>query len=116
MQIQVEENPNSPGSEQFVFKELGGPRPVKALVVEIGGREKIYSVTGVEPGGRWTTAIGIKIADSSEGHAFLIRGGEWGIRLKPEKPDSPWDLGDKDQWGEPFKIYGSQEDIIYGEE
>ena len=116
MQIQVEENPNSAGSEQFVFKELGRPRPVKALVIGAKGNEKVFSVAGVEPGGCWVTARGLKIADSSDGHAFLIHGGAWGIRFRPENPVRPWDFGDKDQWGEPFKIYGSEQDIIYGEE
>ena len=113
MQIQVEENPNCAGSEQFVFKELGKPRAVKALIVEIAGKEKPFLVTGVETGGRWAPATAIKIADSSDGHAFLIRGGEWGIRLKAQDSDRPWDLSDKKQWGEPFKIYGSEQDIIY---
>ena len=125
MQIQVEENPNGPGSEQFVFKELGKPRPVKAIIAEVGGKETVCDVTGVGPitgasadqcAARWVPAYGIKIADSSEGHAFLIHGGAWGIRLKPAYPAEPWDFSSENQWGEPFKIYGSEEDIIYADE
>ncbi len=114
MQIEVEESPNGPGSEQFVFKELGTPRPVTAIRVEINGRETVCEVIGVGTGGEWLKAQCVKIADSSEGHAFLIYGGIWGIRLKPRKwSEEPWDFKAKDQWGEPFKIYGSKEDIIY---
>ena len=122
MQIDVEAGPNVPSSEQFVFNELGRPRRVQALRVELGGREMRCEVTGVAPaneasagtrGVRWVPARAVKINDSSEGHAFLIYGGEWGIRLK--SGPGPWDLSDRAQWGEPFKVYGSEEDIIYAD-
>ena len=113
MQIQVEVNPNGPGSEQFVFKELGKPRPVKAIVAEVKGKETICDVTGVDEGGLWVPAVALKIADSSDGHAFLIHGGRWGLRFKSADSKEPWDLLSADQWGEPFKIYGSEADIIY---
>ena len=114
MQIEVEESPNCPGSDQFVFNELGNPRPVSALRVEIGGRETVCEVVGVGRGGEWLEAHCVKVADSSEGHAFLIYGAAWGIRLKPQKLiEEPWDFRAKDQWGEPFKVYGSEEDIIF---
>ena len=114
MNIHVEENPNYAGNEQFVFNELGQSRPVRALVAEIGGKETVCEVTGVDTDGRWVWAYGLKIADSSEGHAFLIYGGAWGIRLKKDAR-RPWDLSDKEQWGEAFKIYGSEQDILYAE-
>ena len=73
-------------------------------------------VIGVEPSGKWTPVQALKIADSSEGHAFLIHGGTWGIRLRPEVYSmEPWDLSSPHQWGEPFKIYGSEEDILYAD-
>ena len=72
-------------------------------------------MTGVDDGGRWVQAMAVKIADSSDGIAYLIHGGAWGIRLRPEKSrQEPWDLANKNQWGEPFKIYGKKEDILYG--
>ena len=116
MQIEVEESPNGPASEQFVFKELGTRRRVKAIRAELAGRETVCDVTGVEPGPRWTPASCVKVADSSDGHAFLIYGGGWGLRLKAaDDAQRPWDLGDKTQWGEPFKIYGNEDDIIYAD-
>ena len=114
MQIEVEESPNGPGSDQFVFNELGKPRAVAAIRVEMNGRETLCEVTGVGRGGKWLKAHGVKVMDSSDGHAFLIHGGEWGIRLRPQSPQSAaWDFEAKEQWGEPFKIYGSEDDIIY---
>ena len=125
MQIEVEESPNGPASEQFVFREMGAPRPVRGIRAEVRGRETVCDVTGVEPatkaaagtsGARWVTAQAVKIADSSEGHAFLIYGGRWGIRLRPEEfSGEEWDFSNKNQWGEPFKVYGSPEDICYAD-
>ena len=114
MQIEVEESPNCPGSEQFVFNELGKPRTVKAIRAERGGREVLCDVIGVDRDGKWLEARGVKVADSSDGHAFLIHGGLWGIRLRVQDAKSgAWDLRAKEQWGEPFKVYGSEDDIIY---
>ena len=117
MRIDVEESPNGCFSEQFVFKELGKPRPVLALRAQVSGGETLCDVTGVETGGKWVRAYGVKVADSSEGHAYLIYGGLWGIRLRPKDFVSEnWDFSSKNQWGEPFKVYGSEEDIVYAGE
>ena len=114
MQIEVEDNPNCHGSEQFVFNELGKERNVTAIRVEKDGREALCDVTAVDRGGVWVKARCVKVADSSDGHAFLIHGGSWGIRLKPQvSGNGAWDLKAADQWGEPFKVYGSEDDIIY---
>ena len=116
MQIEVEASPNGPASEQFVFKELGRPRPVRSIRAEVRGAEALCEVTGVEPGARWITAYAVKVADSSDGYAFLIYGGAWGIRLRPELgAKGPWNFSSNEQWGEPFKVYGSEEDIIYAD-
>ena len=112
MRIEVEENPNCGGSEQFVFNELGVPRPLAAIRVEKDGREAVCDVTGVDREGNWPKAQCVKVADSSDGHAFLIHGGPWGIRLRVPG-GGPWDLNAEGQWGEPFKVYGSEDDIIY---
>ena len=115
MLLEVEANPNCAESQQFVFQVLGECCPVLALRVGEGALEEFCDVIGVEEGGRWTAAQAVKITDSSDGFAFLIRGGAWGIRLRPQKYSSePWDLNNRRQWGEPFKIYGASEDLVYG--
>ena len=113
MQIEVEESPNCGGTGQFVYRELGAVRPVKAIRAEEKGKEVVLDVTGVAPGGRWAQARCVMIADSGAGFAYLIFGAEWGIRLKPQWHKAGWDLSDPKQWGEPFKIYGDEDDIIY---
>lgn len=113
MLVEVEENPNCGSTDQFVYNELGAARPIRAILAEERGKEISLRVTGVARGGRFVEAKAVKIADSGNATAYLIFGGEWGIRLKPEWHEGAWDLSDPKQWGEPFKIYGSEEDIIY---
>ena len=116
MQIEVEENPNCAGSEQFVFHELGRPRPVSAIRTGEGKKEALCDVVAVERGGEFGRAFAVKIADSGAGYAYLIYGGLWGIRLRPRRFGSEgWGLLNKAQWGEPFKIYGSEDDILYAD-
>ena len=123
MQIEVADNPNCGGSEQRVYRELGPAKPIRAIRVQEWGKEILCEVVGVEPArpprsladAIFIEAKVTKIADSGAGFAFIIFGGVWGIRLRPEgHSNEPWDFSNKHQWGEPFKIYGEESDIIYG--
>lgn len=114
MRIEIEPNPNCEGSEQFEFKTLGPPRPVSAIRIGAEGKESICDIIGVEKGGFFTGVLAVKIVDSGSGYAYLITGGAWGIRLRPlEFQEERWDLSNHHQWGESFKIYGSETDIVY---
>lgn len=115
MRIVVEDNPNCGGTDEFEYKELGKVRPIRAIRAMDRGNELLLEVSGVGKNGVWEPARCMKVADSGAGFAFLIFGGSWGIRLKPEWHKAPWDLSDPKQWGEPFKIYGSEDDIFYAE-
>ncbi len=113
--IEIKANPNCEESQEFVFNELGTREPIRGILVGDEGKETECDVIGVGPGGVWIQATAAKVADSSDGIAYMICGGEWGIRLRPEKfRAQPWDLANKNQWGEPYKIYGKKEDILYG--
>jgi hypothetical protein len=113
MQMAIQDNPNCGGTEQFVYRELGKPRPIKGIKAEERGQEVLLDVTGVAHGDAWVPAQAVKIADSGNGFAFLIFGGEWGIRLKPNWHKAGWDFKDPRQWGEPYKIYGDENDILF---
>ena len=116
MQIEVEDSFNCAGSDQFVFRELGQARPVAAIRTGEGKNETLCDVTAVEKDGKFNRAFAVKIADSGAGFAYLIYGGAWGIRLKPQSGKTEaWDFSNKSQWGEPFKIYGSEDDIVYAD-
>ena len=114
MIIRVEDNPNCRESDQFFFQELGSSRPIRAIRILDRGAETECEVTGVGKDGRFATAYCCKVTDSGAGYAYLISGGEWGIRLKPLAfAYEPWDLRNVHQWGEPFKIYGEEKDIVF---
>ena len=115
MHIEIKPNPNCAESQEFIFNELGSAAAIRGILVGDEGKETECDVAGVEADGRWISATATKIADSSDGIAYMIRGGAWGIRLRPEKfRHEGWDLASKHQWGEPYKIYGKKEDILYG--
>ena len=114
MNIEVEGSPNGDFHEQLVFKELGKPRKVRSIRALRGDHEVSCDIVGVDRGGRWMPAYGVKVMDSSEGHAFLIYGGPWGLRFRPDEFSKQlWSFDDPNQWGEPLKVYGSEEDIVY---
>jgi hypothetical protein len=114
VQVEIEANPNCQASEQFMFNELDSPRMIRGIRMEDGGKEYYCAVVGVDPGGKWVPAYAAKITDSGAGFAYIIVGGAWGIRLKPEMHvKEEWDLSNEHQWGEPFKIYGDENDIFY---
>ncbi len=113
MEIEVPLNPNCQGTDQFVFQELESARPIRGLRISERGKDIDCDVVGVTSDGQFVQAYARKIADSGAGYAYLIYGGDWGIRLRPSQtvPD-PWDLKDSRQIGEPFKIY-AYEDILF---
>lgn len=115
MHLEIQPNPNCSESQEFVFNELSAPEPIRAILIGDEGKEVPCDVVAVDEKGNFIQALAVKIADSSDGIAYMIYGGAWGIRLRPALfRHQAWDLTNKNQWGEPFKIYGKREDILYG--
>ena len=86
------------------------------MSMERGGNQVVCCVCGVEPQGKFVPAKVCQVADSGGGSVFFVYGGKWGIRFKPEDyAHEPWDLSNPRQWGEPYKYYGDEADLIYGE-
>ncbi len=115
MRVAVEDNPNCEGAPEQVFAELGPARPLQGIWIEERGERKRLDVVGINASGLVIEARAMKINDSSEGHAYLIYGGAWGIRLRPAGETGAWDMDNAHQHGEPFKIYGDVEDLIYAD-
>lgn len=113
MRVSISPNPNCEPVEDREFKELGVSRPICGILSEDRGREVRLDVIGVDGDDSWVKAQAVKVADSGDGYAFLITGGRWGLRLRPAGQAGPWSLDDLKQWGEPFKLYGSEGDIVY---
>ena len=116
MEIEIEKSPNCEGTDYQGFLELGPWRAVSQMRLELEGKQIVCYVCGVEAGGKFVPARVCPVADSGGGSGFLVVGGKWGLRFKPEEYSyEPWDLSNAHQWGEPYKYYGSEEDLIYGE-
>lgn len=116
MFIEIEPNPNCKKSDLFVFNEMEDPKPVSGLKLTKNGEEITADVTGVDVGAKFVQAFAQKVQDSGAGFGYLIFGGAWGIRLRPQKLRSEtWDLKNPHQWGEAYLVYADEEGLTLGE-
>ena len=114
MYLEIEENPNCEATPLQLFEALSPPKPVEQMWLERDGERVLCSVTGIEKGGDPCPAYAVKVSDSGSGFSFLIYGGSWGLRFKPAAYEKePWDLTNPHQWGEPYKFYGNEMDLVY---
>jgi hypothetical protein len=112
--VEVEPNDNTPMMAQQVYKNLGVPFRVAAVRIYEGEPEgSVFAVTGwsSREGGSPVEAYAVQIEDSSEGAAYLVYGGDYGIRLRPIDSDAPWSLDDPSQAGDTHLVLASAEDI-----
>jgi hypothetical protein len=115
--VEVEPNDNTPMIAQQVYKNLGLPFSVSHVRIYNGvpgGR--LCSIVGwtSAAGGPLTRAYAVKVDDSSAGSAFLVYGGDWGVRLRPADSDAPWSIEDPDQWGETQLLLPDESDLQRG--
>lgn len=110
--IDIPTNPNCDAMDMRIFHDLGAPREIRQVRLEREpGRPQWCEVTG------WTTAntpcpvLVHKVDDSGEGVAFLVHGGDAGLRFRHATHPTPWGLDDPQQWGEPFLITTDAEDL-----
>ncbi len=113
--VEVEANDNTPMMAQQVYKNAGVPFPVSHVRIyegEPGGQ--LCAITGwmSKDGGSPTTAYAVQIDDSSEGSAYLVYGGDYGVRLRPADSDEAWDIGSREQWGETHLVLSSADDVV----
>lgn len=112
--IEVEDNPNCRGVPQMSYAEIEPPRRVSKVRIERKGKVEECWLTGVAEGGRWVPATAQKVVDSGAAYAFLITGGPWGMRLQAQNPaERPWDLQNKEQWGEAYLLLGEETDLVF---
>jgi hypothetical protein len=112
--IDVEPNDNTPMMAQQVYKNAGVPFPVSHVRIYEGkpeGRECAVTGWSSNGGGTPAPAYAVRIEDSSEGAAFLVYGGDWGVRLRDSGSNAPWSLSDPDQWGETHLVLSSDQDV-----
>ena len=109
--LEVPDNPNCEPVDLRVFEDLDAPRRVTHVRLErVVGHPAWYEVVGWTAAGLPGQAQMQKVSDSGNGTALLVRGGEAGLRLRPEGSARPWRLGEPEQWGEPFLLIGEAVD------
>ena len=114
MLLETEKNPNCQQVPLMSFDTLSEPSTIDSIRCDRNGKMVWANVIGVDQNGRFVAAVVQKISDSGDGFAFLIYGGLWGIRLRPEDfSGEPWDLANPHQWGEPYLVYGDAADLRY---
>jgi hypothetical protein len=119
MFLEVEENPNCKGMDMMRFKELGPPRRLKRVrLYDRTDQGEWCQITGwtSEEGGPLCPAFARPIEDSGIGMAYLVYGGNYGIRLKPAETNETWNLGSPHQWGEPYLVLTSPQDLTFEED
>ena len=110
--LEVADNPNCPTVDLRVFHDLAPPQPVSQVRLErTPGHPQWYEITGWMRAGTPCSAFVQKVDDSGEGVAFLIYGGDAGLRLRPAGHSAPWRLDDAAQWGEPFLLVSDLSDV-----
>ncbi len=113
--VEVEPNPSCPMSANQVFKNLGDPFAVAQVRIfegEPGGR--LCAVTGWSSAADGTpvAAYAVAVEDSSAGAAYIVYGGDWGIRLRSADATPQWRLEDADQWGETHLVLADADDLV----
>jgi hypothetical protein len=104
MYVMVEENPNC-DPEERMFSSSGQPKTVGKLYLEPMGRPAgWWEVASVDEAGSFSSASAVQVEDSSAGSAWLIFGGAWGLRFRPEGSTNAWSTKDSSQWGVPFLV------------
>ena len=112
--LDVEAGDNCPYSMQLVFSGLEDPRPVRQVRLYLTSLQgDLYDVTGWDNEGEPCPAIGVKVEDSGQGFAFLVYGGDGGLRFRPAASPSPWSLIEPDQWAESHLVLSEAEDVVW---
>jgi hypothetical protein len=115
--VEVEANDNTPMMAQQVYKNVGLPfRVLQVRIYEGEPGGMLHDVVGwsSRDGGSATQAYGVQIDDSSEGSAYLVYGGDWGVRLRPADSDEAWSIDATGQFGETHLVMAEDEDLTRG--
>ena len=103
--IEIPDNPNCPSVDLRVFHDVKPPVQVSRVRLErIPGRPAWYDLTGWTLAHAPCPAWAQPVDDSGDGVAYLLSGGDAGLRLRPAGDAAPWRLEDSRQWGEPFLL------------
>jgi len=114
MFIEVDENPNCQMLDMMVFQEVEKARPIQGLRLEREGKRVMADVVAMNSAGEFTQAYAQKVLDSAAGHSYLIFGGDWGLRFRPQNYNNEaWDLANSHQWGESYLLYSEEDGLLF---
>ena len=115
LKIEVEDNGNSYAVPMRLFSTLGDTSAVRRLKMDTArGTGQPHLVTGwsSEGDGAPVPAYWVAVEDSGAGISYLVYGGDWGLRFKPQHSDREWALDEAEQFGEPYLLLGDPSDIL----
>ena len=74
----------------------------------------VYQITGwsSDGDGRPCPAWYVPVSASGQAVVYLIYGGAWGVRMKPDEDQHDLDIGDLNQWGEPYLMLTDKTDLL----
>jgi hypothetical protein len=102
--LQIPENPNCDAMDAQVFQCRSAARTVTHVLCERPGGSEWCAVTGIDEGGAPCPATACMVEDSGDGACYLVIGGEWGLRLKPDGSTDDWHFASATQWGVPYLL------------
>ena len=110
IELNIESNPNVNETEDRPFMGKGAPIPLTKTLYysDFPGIEPVeVHITGWHKGVA-IPAYALLVEDSGDGDAWLIYGGNEGIRLRFAHDfsiDTPFSLHEKKEWGEKYLYY-----------
>lgn len=112
MYLMVEDNPNSSGDER-VFATSGPEREVTDVLLDRpDGTTGWCELVGVSDANSFGPALARQVEDSAAGVAWLITGGDWGLRVRPSGTNAIWAIDDPAQWGVPFLVMDDSAGVV----
>src|SRR5437867_11383353 len=112
--VDVEANENCPYSMQLVFSGLEEPCAVRQVRLFLSGPAgTLYGVTGWDVATGPCEATAEIVEDSGQGRAYLVQGGNGGLRFRVAGSDGSWDTSDPEQWGDSHLLLSDLEDIVF---
>jgi hypothetical protein len=112
MYLIVEDNPNCRGDERM-FAESGEAREVELVRLDRpDGTTGWCEVVAVNGSDAFAPARARQVEDSAAGVALLVRGGDWGLRLRAEGAGGIWAVDDPTQWGVPFLVLDESPEVV----
>jgi len=110
--VDVQAGDNTPMSANQVFKNLSEPVRVTHVRLFEGETDgTLYAITGWNGEGP-CDVFAVQVEDSSAGAAYLVFGGDQGVRLRPAASTALWSLYDPEQFGETHLVLADLADIV----